>query len=80
MSYPHYLRHAKPGDETSYLHIGLDIPDLISHQRGLSLVHSSAALDDESEENCAIVLEGGSANVHAWLEKISVDFDRSDFV
>ena len=58
ISYPYYCKYAVKDDKTGFRHIDLNIPKLLSEQRGKYQIQGSLSLDDESETHCTIVIKG----------------------
>lgn len=58
VSYPYYAKYAMKGDRTYFQHIDLNIPDLLSDARGACMIQGSVSIDNESDENCTVILLG----------------------
>jgi hypothetical protein len=58
ISYPYYCKYTRENDKTGFRHIDLNIPKLLSEQRGKYQIQGNLSLDDESETDCTIVVKG----------------------
>jgi len=80
ISYPYYCKYTKKDDKTSFRHIDLNLPKLLSEQRGKYQIQGSLSLDDESEKDCTIVVKGFHKDevirtwYNRWQDKISTGY------
>jgi hypothetical protein len=70
ISYPYYTKYAKAGDNTSFRHIDLNIPELVNNKRGYSLIQGSVSFDDESPAECTELLLGMHHHLGDWWEDV----------
>ena len=70
ISYPYYAKYAIKGDSTAFCYIDVNIPSLIKSGCGANMIQRSISLDDETKDNCIIILLG----MHYYLELQWVDF------
>lgn len=77
ISYSYYCKYSHENDETGFRHIDLNIPKLLSEQRGKYQIQGSMSLDDEKETDCTIVVKGFHRDevirtwYNRWQDKIS---------
>jgi hypothetical protein len=69
VSYPYYAKYAKTGDSTSFKHIDVNIPDLLATGRGACQIQGTVSLDNETEDNCTVLLPGMQKKLPQWWEK-----------
>ncbi|ESZ98114.1 hypothetical protein SBOR_1493 [Sclerotinia borealis F-4128] len=70
VTYPHYAKFAKEGDETYFRHINFNVRELIQRGRGGSMIQGSVSLDDEDESNCTVILAGMHTHIDKWWAKV----------
>jgi hypothetical protein len=68
VSYPYYAKYAVEGDQTYFRHIDLNIPDLLSNSRGAYMIQGSVSIDDESSQNCTVILPGMQHKLQEWWD------------
>jgi len=66
ISYPYYAKFAVEGDSTAFRHIDVNIPSLLESGRGADMIQGSVSLDDETEDNCTIILPGMHHHLESW--------------
>ena len=66
VSYPYYAKFAVEGDSTYFRHIDVNIPDLLAHARGSSQIQGTVSLDNETEDNCTVLLPGMHKKLQQW--------------
>jgi hypothetical protein len=69
VTYPYYAKFAQPGDNTYFRHLDLNIPTLLSQDRGCNMIQGSVSLDDESEESCTVIVPGMQKKLGEWWER-----------
>ena len=69
VTYPYYAKFAQPGDNTYFRHLDLNIPTLLSQDRGCNMIQGSVSLDDESEESCTVIVPGMQSKLREWWER-----------
>lgn len=80
ISYPYYCKYTMEGDKTSFRHIDVNIPKLLTEHRGKYQIQGSLSLDDETETDCTIVVKGFHKDeiirtwYNRWQDKISNSF------
>ena len=69
VTYPYYAKFAQPGDNTYFRHLDLNIPALLSQDRGCNMIQGSVSLDDESDESCTVIVPGMQSKLGEWWER-----------
>jgi hypothetical protein len=52
----------------SFYHIDVNIPDLLVHARGSSQIQGTVSLDNETEDNCTVLLPGMYKKLQQWWD------------
>jgi hypothetical protein len=66
VTYLYYAKFAQLGDNTYFRHLDLNIPTLLSQDRGCNMIQGSVSLDDESEESCTVIMLGMQNKLGEW--------------
>ncbi|KAJ5986731.1 hypothetical protein N7451_011096 [Penicillium sp. IBT 35674x] len=73
ISFPYYTKSAYPTEDTSFIHIDLNIEDFLQTGRGGNAVQGSVSFTDEDEENCSVVLPRIHHHLQGWWDKLDTD-------
>lgn len=65
ISHPYYGKYAKPGDQTFFRHIDLNIADAVYSGLGVEMIQGTVSWDYEDDDNCTEMLDG----FHRYLEE-----------
>jgi hypothetical protein len=68
VSYPYYAKYAVKGDQTYFRHIDLNVPDLLSSQRGSSMIQGSVSIDNETNQDCTVIIAGMHRKLQQWWD------------
>ncbi|KAK2795510.1 hypothetical protein FQN52_005277 [Onygenales sp. PD_12] len=70
ISYPYYAKYAKPGDNTFFRHIDVNVKRLAEENHGANMVQGSVSLTDEDHRNCTTIVPGMHHHTEAWNERL----------
>jgi hypothetical protein len=73
ISFPYYTKSAYPTEDTSFVHIDLNIGDFLETGRGGNAVQGSVSFTDEDDENCSVVLPKIHHHLRGWWDKLNTD-------
>lgn len=73
ISFPYYTKSAYPSEDTSFIHIDLNIGDFLETGRGGNAVQGSVSFTDEDEDNCSVVLPKIHHHLQGWWDKLNAD-------
>lgn len=76
ISYPCYAKYQHAGDSTFSRHIDLNIHQLVTSQRGCSLIQGSASLNDEEPNDCTELLLGMHKRLGEWWRDASERLEK----
>ena len=70
ISFPYITKDTDPGESTGFLHLDLNAARFMQDGSGGSLISSSISLDDESDDNCTLVVPGFHKHIAAWHHRV----------
>ncbi|EAS31934.3 uncharacterized protein CIMG_13651 [Coccidioides immitis RS] len=66
ISYSYYIKYAKPGDETGFYHINVNVPDAITTGRGINMIQEFLILTAKESSNCTEILPEIYNHLENW--------------
>ncbi|KAL9048148.1 MAG: hypothetical protein Q9162_007841 [Coniocarpon cinnabarinum] len=72
ISYPYYVKYAKPGDNTFFRHIDINTAEAARSGANINMIQGSVSLDDEDDANCTEILPGmhKEARFKEWFKDV----------
>ena len=81
ISYPYYTKYAKPGDQTFFRHIDINVSELVRNNRGGYMIQGTVSLDDEEEGQCTQIIPGLHKHIKDWWKRVDArDLRTESFV
>jgi hypothetical protein len=75
VSYPYYTKYTRPGDNTYFRHIDLNIADAARDEHGIRAIQGSVSWNNENDANCTEMLDGFHhilREYQDWREKSNI--------
>jgi len=66
-----YAKYAHEGDNIFFRHIDQNIRDLANSGRGANMIQGTVSLDDESTDDCTMILPGIHKHIREWDETLT---------
>lgn len=71
ISYPYYVKDTSKGENTGFAHFDINVDEFVKSGRGLNLVQGSVSVDDETEDNCTLLVLGFHHSIHDWWRRVT---------
>ncbi len=71
ISYPYYVKDTSEGENTGFAHFDINVDEFVKSGRGLNLVQGSVSVDDETADNCTLLVLGFHHSIHDWWGRVT---------
>jgi hypothetical protein len=71
ISYPYYVKDTSEGENTGFAHFDINVDEFVKSGRGLNMVQGSVSVDDETEDNCTLLVLGFQHVIHEWWGRVT---------
>jgi len=69
ISYPYVARDVQAGESAAFLHLDVNVGELVKSGKGINAITSSVSLDDEGTDGCTVVVPGFHRHIHEWHKR-----------
>ena len=69
ISYPYVAKDVRGGESTAFLHLDLNVGQLVKSGKGKNAITSSVSLDEEGNEGCTVVVPGFHRHIDEWHKR-----------